>query len=377
MKPKQSSGPDNIPPKLLKYSAESLKDPLQLIINESFKQKFPDQLKISKLTPLYKNGEIVPSNFRPINMLNSFSKIIEKAALAQVTGYMDSQYPDPTQFGFKSNHSSLHPLLIVRHEIETNMNKGHYTLLISCDLSKAFDCICSSEILIKKLEKYGFDKKSRDFYKSFFSNRQQYTEWNGFKSPVCNLHNISIVQGSNTGPSFFNYYIQDLAKQTAFRSINFADDTILLLSSKNLKSLETQGNTEFGKVLKYFKSNKLILNSEKTKFMIIKPPRKPYKNKIKISQNEMEIKETSSIKYLGIILDNKFKFNLHFQYVVEKLTNTINMLISTRQLLNYKAKMLIYNSKFRPFTDYCSIVFLDKLTGKQLQTLQRLQKKAI
>ena len=55
---------------------------IALIINESLKQKFPDQLKISKLTPLYKNGEIVPSIFRPINQLNSFRKIIEKSSIS-------------------------------------------------------------------------------------------------------------------------------------------------------------------------------------------------------------------------------------------------------------------------------------------------------
>ena len=378
IKPKNSTGPAGIPAKLINKGANLLKEPMQVLINQSLKQgKFADNLKKSKLIPIFKSGELIRSNFRPINQIPTISKVIEKGALAQVSDFMEKNYPDDSQFGFKSNHSTLHAMLTIRNLIEKNINKGLYTLIISCDLSKAFDCICSNKILIEKLKRYGFDENSRNFYKSFFSERTHYCEWNDHKSTEIKLHNISIIQGSNSGPSFFNYYLQDLSKISNFTKVNFADDTILLLSNKKIKDLEKEGNIEFSKVVNYFKANKLILNTDKTNFMIIKPPRKAYKEKIRIKVHDMEISETNNIKYLGVIFDNKLNFQNHFKYIETKLMSTINMLICSRQIFNYKAKMLIYNSKFRPYIDYCSLVFMDKLTGTQLQKLQKLQKKAL
>ena len=150
-----------------------------------------------------------------------------------------------------------------------------------------------------------------------------------------------------------------------------------MLSNKKIKNLEKEGNLEFSKVVNYFKANKLILNSDKTNFMIIKPPRKAYKEKIQIKVHDMEIRETNSIKYLGVIFDNKLNFHDHIKYIETKLISTINMLICSRQIFNYKAKMLIYNSKFRPYIEYCSLIFMDKLTKTQIQKLQKLQKKAL
>ena len=80
MKPNKSSGPDNIGPKLMKEVAEILIDPLVHIFNLSLTTRVvPDKLKIAKIIPVFKKGDSqLPSNYRPISLLNVFSKLLEK-----------------------------------------------------------------------------------------------------------------------------------------------------------------------------------------------------------------------------------------------------------------------------------------------------------
>ena len=80
MKPNKSSGPDNIGPKLMKEVAEILIDPLVHIFNLSLTTRVvPDKLKIAKIIPVFEKGDPqLPSNYRPISLLNVFSKLLEK-----------------------------------------------------------------------------------------------------------------------------------------------------------------------------------------------------------------------------------------------------------------------------------------------------------
>ena len=76
----KSPGPDNIGPRLIKETQQSILDPLLHIINLSFSSGvFPDLLKIAKVVPIYrKEDRSLMSNYRPISLLNVFSKLIEK-----------------------------------------------------------------------------------------------------------------------------------------------------------------------------------------------------------------------------------------------------------------------------------------------------------
>ena len=92
LKPKSSSGVDNISNKLIKYVKYAILEPLTVIINQMLNVViFPDSLKISKVIPVYKkNDNTIFSNYRPISLLPSVSKILEKIILEQITTYLDS-----------------------------------------------------------------------------------------------------------------------------------------------------------------------------------------------------------------------------------------------------------------------------------------------
>ena len=83
-------------------------------------------------------------NYRPVSLLSAFSKILEKIMFDKVTSFLcsnDILYKH--QYGFRSKHSTIHPILhLLNHCAEANNKpKSEYTLAVFCDLSKAFDVI--------------------------------------------------------------------------------------------------------------------------------------------------------------------------------------------------------------------------------------------
>ena len=57
-------------------------------------------------------------------MLSCFSKVIEKASIEQLVEYTNKEIPNDNQFAFKQQNSCLHPILLTRHLIETELEKG-------------------------------------------------------------------------------------------------------------------------------------------------------------------------------------------------------------------------------------------------------------
>ena len=109
LKPKTSTGVDCISNKLLKYVRNVISEPLTIIINQMLNMGvFPDLLKISKVIPIYKKeDDTMFSNYRPISLLPSISKIFEKVILEQLTTYLIiNNLIHKHQYGFRKNHST-------------------------------------------------------------------------------------------------------------------------------------------------------------------------------------------------------------------------------------------------------------------------------
>ena len=389
MKPKLSSGPDNIPPIIIKGIKNQIAYPLQKIINKSFDEStFPQCIKTSKLQPIPKTDDLTQAtNFRPLNQTPSFSKIAENIALSQVTPFLKTnKVISENQFGFQANHSTLHPLMLTIDYIEKNINKGLYVLLIAIDYRKAFDTVDTKTILPMKLRHYNFDQNAINWYKSLFLNRTQYTTINNTKSKTEKLKDISVIQGSATGPTAFNLYINDLADNSNFESIFFADDTSLLLANKDLKKLESIANKELKNILTYTQANKLSLNLDKTVYTIFKPNLSKRKQNLKLelflginptTKMPYQIREVKEIKFLGITIDNQLKFETHYQKVINKMKSGIAALNFVKFLLPTKTKIQIFNGLIKPHYEYSSIIWSRNLNKKQIQQILTLQKKAI
>ena len=128
--------------------------------------------------------------------------------------------------GFRRNHKTQHALLRMIESWRALQNKGQKVGAIIMDLSKAFDTL-NHKLLFKKLQAYGFDKKSLSLIESYFTNRKQRNKiGDSFRKYQRII--TGVPQGSNLGPIFFNILINDLFLSIDKSTLsNYADDNTL------------------------------------------------------------------------------------------------------------------------------------------------------
>ena len=208
MKPKTSQGPDYLSSKLLKDIIPIIIDPLCHISNLSLHTGYiPDRFKLAKVIPVFKSGDKTTfSNYRPISLLSSLSKLLEKVVAKQMEGFLRvNSILYLHQYGFRKNHCTFHPILHFLNNIYEALNKEEpeYTLGIFLDLKKAFDTV-DHGILLMKLDHYGFRGVSNQWFSNYLKGRKQYVSINGTNSDPRDIKH-GVPQGSVLGPLYFSY----------------------------------------------------------------------------------------------------------------------------------------------------------------------------
>ena len=130
-----------------------------------------------------------------------------------------------------------------------------------------------------------------------------------------------VPQGSVLGPLFFALYINDMYRSVGSDVVRlFADDTVLFLQGNDLMKLIADVTVKFNNLYDWCISNKLTINSEKTQFMVFHTPNKLMPNNLsEIDTMRMKIKWVNMIKYLGVIFDEKLKWNNHIDDICDSL----------------------------------------------------------
>jgi len=261
--------------------------------------------------------------------------------------------------------------------VVTAMENGDFILGIFLDFSKAFDTI-NHEILLSKLWHYGIRGKSHDWVTSYLSGRKQYVTYNGSQSSQMDI-NCGVPQGSILGPLLFLVYVNDLAMVSPrFFTIMFADDTNIFLRGNNLAELESMANNELSKILNWLNTNKLSLNIDKTKYMIFgQNKRKQYQpSQIVLKLNDQDIERVNSIKFLGIVIDEKLDWRKNTKMISNKIAKAIGILRKARKCLNHSSLRSLYFSFISSYLSYCIVVW-GGTYKVVLDPLVKLQKKAV
>ena len=310
LKKNKSSGVDDVSFNIIKKCFGVLCEPLTYLFQLSIeKGVFPDDLKIAKVTPIYKAGDNSDvSTYRPISVLPCFSKILERLMYNYLCKYLkENNILYEKQFGFQSRYSTNDAIVQLIDKIFHSFEKEQFTLGVFIDLSKAFDTVDHS-ILLKKLKFYGITDKNLAWFESYLSNRKQYIEICEKSKTDLKYVTCAVPQGSILGPLLFLVYVNDLPNAPRLLDpIMFADDTNLSFNHKDIKHLFTVANNELVNIKDWLTANKLSLNVEKTKYSFFHKPSK--KDNIplclpKLIINKYEIKEKNLSSSLGFYKAN-------------------------------------------------------------------------
>ena len=394
LKEKTTQDSNGLSTVFLKKVIRNISVPICHIINRSLITGIvPKQLKCAKIIPLFKTGDsTVPDNYRPISLLSSFSKLLEKTVYNRLSNHIEKyKFLSEFQFGFRKDHSTVHPMLHFLNHITSALEKKEHTVAIFCDLRKAFDCV-NHDILFTKLEKMGILNTELNWFKNYLLNREQFVFINGTSSN-CIFSNSGVPQGSILGPLLFLIYINDLPICSKFLSLLFADDTTLLLSHSDINILMQMANLEFQKIVTFFRSHKLSLHPLKTKFMIFSNSNNVKAMNLTLNINFNNLDEddickifpveritnesnTPAIRFLGVFFDPQLNFNYHIKCISAKLSKALYMLRSTKNFLTLKARKAVYYTLFHSHLIYCLPIW-SCTTASSTNCLVTMQKKAV
>ena len=371
-------GFDKIPMSIIKQSINAISQPLTHIINLSITHGIvPDEMKIARVIPLFKaEDRDVFTNYRPVSILPSFSKFIERIVYNRFLEYFNKyNILSDKQYGFRKNHSTSLALVNLYDKISTAIDQKEIAVGIFLDLSKAFDTV-NHGILFDKLKHYGIRGLAFEWVKSYFSNRLQFVQFNDCFSASKNI-TCGVPQGSILGPLFFLLYINDIANVSKLVDlILFADDTSIFFSHKDLNYLNNALNRELRKLSDWFIVNKLSLNLTKTKFMIFKPRQKTRHPDVQLALNNRSIEQVNETVFLGVILDETLSWKSHISHVANKISKSIGIIFrSSFYLLDISLRILYYSIIY-PYLEYCNFVWASTYSSN-LCRIVLLQKRAI
>ena len=363
---------------VLKLAAENdlFIDVLTKTIEASFQQGiFPESLKLAHVVPIHKEGSRTDvSNYRPISLLATFSKILEKVMHKRLLTFLETNRSlHELQYGFRPGRSCEHALLTAQNYLLNSLNKNKISLLLLIDFSKAFDMV-DHEILLHKLKHYGIRGNALKWLKSYLHNRKQYVSINGKNSSSRNI-TYGVPQGSILGPLLFIIYINDMPEIDKFaKFILYADDANIIITGNNTLEIEEKMAELNSKLVRWVNSNGLMLNLKKTHFMIFSRQKITHDPVLKI--NNFNIKRINEARFLGVIIDEKLTWSAHIRALKCKMSRYIGIMYKIKSKVPLNIRLQIYHSFVQSHLNFCSLVW-GFAKRSNIELLFTVQKKAI
>ena len=247
--------------------------------------------------------------------------------------------------------------------------------MLFLDLRKAFNTV-DHIILKQKLKHLGFRPSALNWFDSYLSNRSQVTKINGvFSRQETVTHEVP--QGSILGPLLFTLYVSDLPYhiQDGFISL-YADDTAICVSDDDPARLQMRLTNLMQTVSQWYLRNKLSVNIDKTKLMLLGTPGMMSKmDNVNLTIDGIQVEKVATFKYLGVKLDHHLSFKDHVAYVKGKTFAKIRLLGRLCRNLDRDTLMLLYKTLILPVFDYGDIVY-HGISKADAESLQRLQNSA-
>ena len=370
LKDSNSWGLDKIECKVIKLAATNLLYPITHLVNLSISTStFPTKWKLGRVLPLYKGKNLSrtsPASYRPITMLPTISKILERITQEQLVKHMEeNKLYHPNQQAYRRGHSTTSALLELSDLLYQAAEDKKIAVSLSVDQSSAFDCICHT-ILDEKLEAYGLDNMSRKWISSYLSFRSQFVEI-GTKTSLFKPMTRGVPQGSVLGPTLFLVYINEFSETVRKNScqdrdhnnlksvyisvpdatnttnvsqdntprtpdnlfgrncskcgavICYADDATFTTSSNNKVENQVKINENLENMKLYLYANKLCVNEDKTSMLesmnkqrrckVKGPP--PSLQVLNNKQEQVTLTAVNNCRLLGVNMGNDLSWRYH------------------------------------------------------------------
>lgn len=413
LKERSAPGWDDLDSALIKKIGPFITKPLCYIFNLCIKKGiFPEQFKMSVVCPVYKkNNHDHVENYRPISLLTTFSKILEKCVKKRLVNFLEeNDILNPSQYGFRKQMSTSDAILEVVEGVYPILDNGEKAAACMMDLSLAFNTVVHSTLL-NTMYKLGIRENSLNFFRSYLEGRSQRVKLRAKStidenpnkksnkknttsqtiiSDVVRNKPFSVPQGTVLSPVLYNIYVVDLYKlPITGKLVSFADDTALIERGDSWQEVFSRMQSDLRIIKCWFQANNLRLNMDKTKilpFAITKPQLPSYK-KVTIHDSPdcqepchcsaLEIVE--QIRYLGIEMDCFLRWDKHIDALTKRLRRYIYPFLTLKTFLPLNLLKEVYHALAQSALEYGITAYgrADKTKKQRLETVQNTLLKII
>ena len=337
LKNSKSTGLDNIDTNTIKLVINEILPALTHVVNLSLKnQVFPTIYKQSKIIPLLKKPKDDPLNpkfYRPVSLLPIMSKILERAVFIQIDSYIsENDLLHPCHHGGRAWHSTTTALIELYDQWLEAVDNDNIAGCMMLDLSAAYD-LANHDLILRKLELYGFESSSIKWMKSYLDGRSQRVYIDGELSDTLES-DVGVPQGSVLGGLLyvllvgdlpevvhghaadedgqgdqcdFNLHCEDCGGLTAF-----VDDSTYQVSAASPEVLSEKLTSQYRRLADYMGDTGLVINDDTT-HLIVMGTRKDEKRRseVRVETGTVTITPVPTEKLLGLQKQQSLKFAEH------------------------------------------------------------------
>ena len=254
--------------------------------------------------------------------------------------------------------------------------RGLFSIVVFCDLSKAFDVI-KRPILFEKMKYYGINGAALHWVEHYFKDRSQRIKL-GEKYSDNKTIELGVGQGSILGPLVLCLMINDLYKVCKYcKLLGYADETTLYHSYHNLLTLYERIKHDVKVPMTWFNANRMCLNTAKTKFMIFSKNNVAVSNVSALNVSDCKIERVEHCKLLGMWLDQKLNWQYHVDRLIVKLKQGMFSLHSTTNLLPTFVRLRLYYSFIYSHLSYGIEIWGNSVATQSQEKLQKIQNTCI
>lgn len=383
LNPKKATGPDGISPKILRNMAAELAPCVAHLITRTwYTGDIPQDWKKAIVIPIPKKGNSSnPEDYRPISLTCVLSKIAERFVNNQITEEIESGLP-AQQYGFRKGRSTNDSLIHAEHKIMEAMEECKKTstrvVLMSFDIQKAFDTIPHNKLIDHLRNDFNLPLNAKRWLLAFLTERtfcvRVGTDYSRWSPTTC-----GVPQGTVLGPILFNAAtsgLKNLELTKGTEIIIYADD--LLLIKKVIKDEdEKQLQMDCDKINLFYEQESLKINGSKTQLLITSvSPGGATRLQTPPVINGNQIMQVETLKYLGVVFDERITFTKHASLVARKARKMIGAVGTVlRKWKMFKQIKRIYLCCIRPTILY-GIAATYPRTAIGRSTLERVNKLA-
>lgn len=376
--PSSAPGPDGITVPMIKILFQISPGDVLNLINYSLSNAWiPHDWKIARVIPILKKqgSGFNIDNIRPISLTSHLIKIIERVLNNRIKVWMaDKLILKPFQIGFRSECSIWCAHADLESRIQLARKRRQYAVLVTLDIAKAYDSVEHS-ILLNSLHECDFPRYIVDWVAEFLKSREFYCAKDGCHSSKFKQQR-GVPQGAVLSPLLFNVLMSSIPIERDITVYIYADDIAFFVADSDIYSLHQKLQKYMYSLEIWLHSISLSLNISKSALLVF-----PIADSIQISvlYNQEPIPQVESIKYLGIIYNEKLNWSPHIDYIVAKAQRASGLLrrLSNRKYgLRRHTLLMIYKMYMRPILEFGCILFSGGPTYK-IKPLVLLEREAL